>query len=96
MATQTEAPTIDTSAPATGTPPQNAEILERLGRRYEAGFVTEIESDSLPPGLDEDTIRALSAKKDEPEWMTQWRLDAYRRWLTERGTSYGAIAANAP
>ena len=50
MATQTEAPTIDTSAPANGTPPQNAEILERLGRRYEAGFVTEIESDSLPPG----------------------------------------------
>src|SRR5690606_7447739 len=54
---------------------------ERLGRRYEAGFVTPIESDSLPPGLDEDTIRQLSAKKEEPEWMTEWRLAAYRRWL---------------
>ncbi|REN21360.1 Fe-S cluster assembly protein SufB, partial [Mycobacterium tuberculosis] len=55
---------------------------EQLGRKYSAGFITDIESDSLPPGLDEDTIRALSAKKDEPEWMTQWRLDAYRHFLT--------------
>ncbi|MCF5932931.1 Fe-S cluster assembly protein SufB, partial [Xanthomonas perforans] len=62
-------------------PPQNAQILERLGRRYDAGFITEIESDSLPPGLDEDVIRALSAKKDEPQWMTDWRLEAYRHWL---------------
>ena len=54
----------------------------QLGRKYEAGFVTQIESDSLPPGLDEDVIRALSAKKEEPEWMTQWRLAAYRHWLT--------------
>ncbi len=58
------------------------EIHEQLGRKYSAGFITEIESDSLPPGLDEDSIRALSAKKDEPEWMTQLRLDAYRHFLT--------------
>jgi len=75
MATETETPTTAEA------PVQNAEILERLGRRYDAGFVTEIESDSLPPGLDEDVIRALSAKKDEPQWMTDWRLEAYRRWL---------------
>lgn len=61
--------------------PQNAEILERLDRHYEAGFVTQIESDSLPPGLNETIIRALSAKKHEPEWMTEWRLAAYRHWL---------------
>src|SRR5690606_21315990 len=61
---------------------ENAEILEQLGRRYDAGFVTDIESDSLPPGLDEGTIRALSARKDEPEWMTEWRLAAFRHWLT--------------
>src|SRR5690606_35793366 len=60
----------------------NKEIHEQLGRRYDAGFVTDIESDSLPPGLDEDVVRALSAKKGEPEWMTQWRLAAYRHWLT--------------
>lgn len=61
---------------------ENAEILEQLGRRYDAGFITDIESDSLPPGLDEDVVRALSAKKNEPEWMTEWRLAAYRHWLT--------------
>ena len=60
---------------------ENSEILEQLGRRYDAGFVTDIESDSLPPGLDEATIRALSARKHEPEWMTEWRLAAYRHWL---------------
>ena len=61
---------------------ENAEILEQLGRRYDAGFITDIDSDSLPPGLDEDVVRALSAKKNEPEWMTEWRLAAYRHWLT--------------
>ena len=58
------------------------DVLEqRLNRRYDAGFITDIESDSLPPGLDEDIVRALSAIKEEPEWMTEWRLAAYRRWL---------------
>src|SRR5690606_3686345 len=64
------------------TPTGNAEFLQQLGRRYDAGFITDIESDSLPPGLSEDIVRALSAKKGEPEWMTQWRLAAYRHWLT--------------
>ncbi len=61
---------------------ENAEIHAQLGRRYEAGFITDIESDTLPPGLNEDVVRFISAKKDEPEWMTEWRLAAYRRWLT--------------
>src|SRR5690606_27155018 len=64
------------------TPTGNAEILQQLGRRYDAGFITDIEADSLPPGLSEDIVRALSATKGEPEWMTQWRLAAYRHWLT--------------
>ncbi len=58
------------------------EIEAALSRRYAAGFVTDIESDSLPPGLNEDAIRALSARKQEPAWMTEWRLAAYRHWLT--------------
>ncbi len=58
------------------------EAIERLAeRKYKDGFVTDIEEDRLPPGLGEDTIRALSAKKQEPEWMTEWRLAAYRHWL---------------
>ena len=60
----------------------NAEVIEALGRRYAAGFVTDIETDYLPPGLNEDIVRALSARKGEPEWMTEWRLKAYRHWLT--------------
>ena len=60
---------------------ENAEIHAQLGRRYEAGFITDIESDTLPPGLSEDVVRFISAKKGEPEWMTEWRLAAYRRWL---------------
>jgi Fe-S cluster assembly protein SufB len=58
------------------------EIQGALNRRYEAGFVTDIESESLPPGLSEGVVRAISARKHEPEWMMQWRLAAYRHWLT--------------
>lgn len=72
----------DTPTADAATPVANAEIHAQLARKYEAGFITDIESDSLPPGLDEDTIRALSAKKHEPEWMCEWRLAAYRHWLT--------------
>src|SRR5690554_1632822 len=49
-------------------------------QEYEYGFYTDIESDTFPPGLNEDVIRAISAKKNEPEWMTEWRLEAYRHW----------------
>ena len=60
--------------------PKSIESL--VNRRYEHGFVTDIESDSLPPGLNEDVVRAISAKKNEPEFMLEWRLKAYRHWLT--------------
>lgn len=53
-----------------------------LDREYEAGFVTEIESETIPKGLNEDVIRFLSDKKREPEWLLEWRLEAYRHWLT--------------
>src|ERR687883_985767 len=51
-------------------------------REYKAGFVTDIESDTIAPGLSEETIRLISAKKNEPAWLLDWRLKAYRRWLT--------------
>src|SRR5580658_2513378 len=50
--------------------------------QYKYGFETQIESEKAPKGLSEDTVRFISAKKNEPEWMLAWRLDAYRRWLT--------------
>ena len=52
------------------------------GQAYKYGFVTDIESESVAPGLSEDVIRLISAKKKEPEWLLAWRLKAYRHWLT--------------
>ncbi len=60
---------------------ETQKIEELANKEYKFGFVTEIESDTLPKGLNEDIIRQLSAKKNEPEWMTEWRLKAYRHWL---------------
>src|SRR5215510_364909 len=60
----------------------SSSIESLISREYQLGFVTDIESDTLPPGLNEDIIRAISAKKDEPPFMVEWRLKAYRRWLS--------------
>jgi Fe-S cluster assembly protein SufB len=90
---------------------ENAEIHKVLDRKYSAGFITDIEMDSLPPGLDEDVVRFISKKKGEPEWMLEWRLSAYRHWLTMtppewakleiaeidfQASSYYAAPKNAP
>ncbi len=56
------------------------DLGELVGRDYKEGFVTDIEAETLPPGLDEDVIRFLSAKKAEPEFILQWRLEAFGRW----------------
>src|SRR6056297_918699 len=70
-------------------------IDERIGKEYSAGFVSDIESDTLPPGLNEDVIRFISAKKDEPEWLLEWRLEAYRGWL-EMPTPHWAHVDHEP
>ena len=59
---------------------QDKIIEDFANREYEHGFVTDIEQDTLPPGLDEDVIRHISSKKAEPEWLLDWRLKAYRHW----------------
>ncbi|MGB2492460.1 MAG: Fe-S cluster assembly protein SufB [Candidatus Puniceispirillum sp.] len=61
---------------------QTIEQMEAATGKYKYGFVTDIESDKAPKGLNEDIIRFISAKKDEPDWMLDWRLKAYERWLT--------------
>ncbi|TDY02502.1 Fe-S cluster assembly protein SufB [Thiohalophilus thiocyanatoxydans] len=66
-------------------------VDELIDRGYEHGFITDIESDTFPPGLNEDVIRALSAKKNEPEWMLEWRLKAYRHWLTLEQPSWAHL-----
>src|SRR3974390_816961 len=60
--------------------------------QYKYGFVTDIESEKAPKGLSEDTIRFISAKKNEPEWMLNWRLNAYRRWLTMREPTWARVS----
>ena len=60
----------------------NRELKAIAAKDYEWGFVTDIESETIPPGLDEDTVRFISAKKGEPEWLLQWRLEALARWRT--------------
>jgi len=59
--------------------------------QYKYGFETKIESDKAPKGLSEDTVRFISAKKNEPEWMLNWRLEAYRRWLTMREPTWARV-----
>ena len=56
------------------------EVKQYIKSEYEAGFVTDVESATIPPGLNEDVIRLISLKKQEPEWMLEWRLKAYRAW----------------
>ena len=60
----------------------SSSIDSLVNREYQYGFSTDIESETLPPGLSEDVVRFISEKKGEPQWLLDWRLKAYRRWLT--------------
>jgi Fe-S cluster assembly protein SufB len=61
--------------------PEQTSVDHFVQQKYQHGFVTDIESETVPPGLDENTVRWISARKGEPEWLLEWRLEAYRRWL---------------
>ena len=63
-------------------PTSTDQLAEFAERDYKWGFVTDIEAESLPPGLDESTVHFISAKKEEPEWMREWRLKALKHWRT--------------
>ncbi|GIT48199.1 MAG: Fe-S cluster assembly protein SufB [Gammaproteobacteria bacterium] len=67
-------------------------ISDLIGRDYKEGFVTEVETDTFPPGLDEDVIRALSTKKNEPEFMLDWRLSAFQRWQEMAEPSWAHVS----
>jgi Fe-S cluster assembly protein SufB len=69
----------------------NALIEERTQQEYKYGFVSDLDADTVPPGLSEDVIRLISAKKNEPPFMLEWRLQAYRRWLTMREPTWANI-----
>ncbi len=70
----------------------NSQDLDAIvGQKYQHGFVTDIDSDTLPPGLDEDVIRLVSRKKGEPQFMLDWRLKAYRHWLGMREPDWAHV-----
>ena len=73
----------------TETKTANALALDDTAYKY--GFVTEIESELAPKGLNEDTVRFISAKKDEPDWMLEWRLKAFRHWKTMREPTWQKV-----
>src|SRR5262245_35915822 len=67
------------------------DIEQIVGRKYRHGFVTDIEADTVPAGLDEDVIRLISRKKDEPQFLLDWRLRAYRHWLTMKEPKWAKV-----
>jgi Fe-S cluster assembly protein SufB len=70
----------------------STETIEQLAQQeYKYGFVTDVDSDTLPPGLNEDVVRAISAKKNEPDWLLEYRLKAYRTWLTMKEPTWSNL-----
>jgi Fe-S cluster assembly protein SufB len=70
----------------------SAQTLERLATSdYQYGFVTDIEQETVAPGLNEDVIRLISAKKQEPDWLLEWRLTAFRNWLTQQQPQWARV-----
>jgi Fe-S cluster assembly protein SufB len=69
----------------------NETIQEIAQQEYKYGFVTDIESDVVPPGLNEEIVRTISAKKGEPEWMLEWRLKSFRHWLTMKEPTWANV-----
>jgi Fe-S cluster assembly protein SufB len=70
------------------------QIDQLLAKSYRHGFVTDIDSDTLPPGLDEDVVRFISRKKNEPEFLLEWRLKSYRHWLTMQEPHWAKLRVN--
>ncbi len=72
-------------------PTETSEIETLANREYKWGFITDIEADALPPGLNEEVVRFISMKKGEPQWMLDWRLRAYRHWLTMEEPTWALV-----
>ena len=70
---------------------QSNDVEQLVKKEYQHGFVTDISTDTLPPGLSEDVIRHISAKKNEPEWLLEWRLEAYQHWLEMKEPAWAHV-----
>ena len=70
----------------------STDAIEQLAtREYQHGFVTDVEQEIIPRGLSEDVVRLISSKKNEPKWLLDWRLQAYRMWLTMKEPTWGNV-----
>ena len=69
-------------------------IESRLSQEYEYGFVTDIDQETIPPGLDEEVVKTISMKKNEPNWLLEWRLKAYRQWLKMEEPDWSMVKYN--
>jgi Fe-S cluster assembly protein SufB len=67
-------------------------IDDAINQEYKYGFVTNIEQDKIPPGLNESVIRLISSKKEEPEWLLEWRLKSYRRWIKMKEPTWANVS----
>jgi Fe-S cluster assembly protein SufB len=67
-------------------------IDDAINQEYKYGFVTDIEQDKIPPGLNESVIRLISSKKEEPEWLLEWRLKSYRRWIKMKEPTWANVS----
>src|SRR5438128_10322826 len=74
----------------------STETIEQLAtREYKYGFYTEVETETIPKGLNEDVVRLISQKKNEPDWLLEWRLKAYRLWLTMKEPTWENVKYDA-
>ena len=80
------------------TPQLNEDDLKKEleTKQYEYGFYTDIDSETFPVGLNEDIVRAISKKKNEPKWMTDWRLDAFSTWKAMKEPEWSNLKYNKP
>src|SRR4051794_7831274 len=70
----------------------STEVIQDLANReYKYGFITDVEQEAVPRGLTEETVRVISAKKQEPQWLLDWRLKAYRTWLTMKEPAWANV-----
>ena len=76
-------------------PTAQRDVEALVKKEYQHGFVTDIEQDTIPPGLNEDVVRLISAKKEEPEFMLQWRLEAFRRWQKMKPPNWAHVTPMA-
>ena len=85
-----DTPVVD-SGVKEGVDQETVDAVREVGGAYKYGWSTDIEMEYAPKGLNEDIVRLISSKNDEPEWMTEWRLEAYRRWLTKTEPDWAMV-----